>query len=65
MKKQETKQKHCRTCGVEFTSIRTAHGGFRSTCSMPCRLVALERYIAVMQKQRDKLAAEIAATPAT
>lgn len=59
MKKTETREKKCTTCGETFTAVRKSHGGWSSTCSLPCRLEALDRFIAVMQRNRDRLAAEL------
>jgi hypothetical protein len=58
--KGNTREKTCRSCGVNFTAIRSKHGNWPSTCSPRCRLAATDRLLAVIQEQRDRLAASIA-----
>jgi hypothetical protein len=51
--------KVCTTCGISFVAWKTTQGRWRSTCSPPCRLEALDRLLSVLAAQRVRLAAAI------
>lgn len=51
-KKQRRK---CNTCGTEFLSARQRSGKWTRTCSVRCRLIATERLLTVLERQRDAL----------
>ncbi|WP_041453454.1 hypothetical protein [Anaeromyxobacter dehalogenans] len=56
---ERTRREECRSCGARFVAIRAHNGKFPKTCSAPCRLAALDRYIAGLQRARDTLAEQI------
>jgi len=58
----KTKTKSCKVCGQDFKAVRGAER-WPSTCSPPCRLVALDRFINVMVQRRDAMAAELGEPP--
>lgn len=50
----------CASCRERFESVQSANGRWPTTCSLPCRLAALEKLIERLVEQRDLLAELVA-----
>jgi hypothetical protein len=58
---ERTRLDECRSCGATFVSARGTSGRWTRTCSLPCRLAALDRFLAGLAKARDTFAAQVEA----
>ncbi len=54
-----TRLAECSSCGETFRSLKSPQGRWSKTCSLPCRLDALDRMITVFQAHRRRLAERI------
>lgn len=54
-----TRRARCSNCGDEFVSVKSLQGRWSRTCSLVCRLAALDRMISAFEQRRAELADRI------